>query len=163
MQELKSWAGDPKTEFFSGRATYRRSFTLPSAHALGSSRFLLDFGSPTPLPLPSPPGTNNMHAYLDPPIREAAQVFVNDKPAGVLWRPPYRVDITQWLRSGENTLRIVVGNTALNEMAGRALPDYRLLWARYGMRFVPQGMQDVKPLPSGLLGPITLFESKIAP
>ena len=163
MQELKSWAGDPKTEFFSGRATYRRSFTLPSAHALGSSRFLLDFGSPTPLPLPSPPGTNNMHAYLDPPIREAAQVFVNDKPAGVLWHPPYRIDITPWLRSGENTLRIVVGNTALNEMAGRALPDYRLLWARYGMRFVPQGMQGVKPLPSGLLGPITLFESKIAP
>ncbi len=121
--------------------------------------FLLDFGKATPEPLPSPPGKTNMRAYLDPPVREAAEVFVDGKPPGVVWRPPYRVDVTGLLHAGSNQLRIVVANTAINELAGQALPDYRLLWARYGMRFVPQGMQDLHPLPSGLLGPITLIES----
>jgi hypothetical protein len=44
-------------------------------------------------------------------------------------------------------------------LAGQALPDYRLLWARYDMRFIPQDMNDLHPLPSGLFGPITLVES----
>jgi hypothetical protein len=44
-------------------------------------------------------------------------------------------------------------------MAGQPLPDYRLLRARYGMLFVPQDMQNLQPLPSGMLGPVTLVES----
>jgi hypothetical protein len=100
-----------------------------------------------------------MRAYLDSPVRAAAEVFVDGKPTGVVWRPPYRVDVTGLLHAGSNQLRILVANTAINELAGQALPDYRLLWARYGMRFVPQGMEDLHPLPSGLLGPIKLIES----
>jgi hypothetical protein len=41
-------------------------------------------------------------------------------------------------------------------MAARALPDYRLLSLRYGVRFEPQDMDQVRPTPAGLLGPITL-------
>ena len=41
-------------------------------------------------------------------------------------------------------------------MAGQALPDYRLLNDRYGERFVPQGMDNLQPLPSGLLGGLRL-------
>jgi hypothetical protein len=47
-----------------------------------------------------------------------------------------------------------VANTAINHMAGRALPDYKLLNLRYGARFEPQDMDKVQPAPSGLLGPI---------
>ena len=54
---------------------------------------------------------------------------------------------------GNNNLRIVVGNTAINAMAGQPSPDYRLLWDRYGMLFVPQDMQNLEPVPSGILGP----------
>ncbi len=157
---LGSWTDDPKTEFFSGTATYERDIDMGADQLEPNARFLLDFGKATPVPLPSPPVRPNMRAYLDPPVREAAEVFVNGKSAGFVWRPPYRVDTTALLHPGANHLRIVVGNTAINELAGEALPDYRLLWARYGMRFVPQGMQDLHPLPSGLLGPITLVESK---
>ncbi|HSZ16874.1 MAG TPA: hypothetical protein VK764_07215, partial [Terracidiphilus sp.] len=85
------------------------------------------------------------------------------KRAGVVWHPPYRIDVTAFVHAGRNDLRIVVGNTAINELSGQSLPDYRLLWARDGMRFVPQGMQDLRPLPSGLLGPITLVASVPAP
>ncbi len=100
-----------------------------------------------------------MWAYLDAPVRDAAQVYVNGKLAGMVWRPPYRIDVTSLLRAGTNEVRIVVANTAINELAGQSLPDYRLLWDRYGKRFEPQGMEDLKPLPSGLLGPVTLVES----
>jgi hypothetical protein len=69
-----------------------------------------------------------------------------------VWHPPYIVDITRFVKPGRNELRIAVGNTAINAIAGRALPDYRLLNNRYGERFVPQGMENLKPLPSGILG-----------
>ena len=102
-----------------------------------------------------------MRAYLDAPVRDAAEVWVNGKLAGVVWHPPYRVDVTAQLHAGTNDLRIVVGNTAINELAGRALPDYRLLWDRYGRLFEPQDMHDLQPLPSGMLGPVTLIESDV--
>jgi hypothetical protein len=161
LARLGSWTDDPKREFFSGTATYERDLDIGADQLASNARFLLDFGKATPVPLPSPPVRPNMRAYLDPPVREVAEVFVNSKSAGFVWRPPYRVDVTTLLHSGPNHLRIVVGNTAINELAGEALPDYRLLWARYGMRFVPQGMQDLHPLPSGLLGQVTLVESSL--
>jgi len=59
-------------------------------------------------------------------------------------------------KAGTNELSITVGNTAINSLAGSALPDYRLLNDRYGERFVPQGMENLQPLPSGLLGGLRL-------
>jgi hypothetical protein len=159
MKRLDSWAADPQTQFFSGTATYEKDFEVSAGQLAPAAKLLLDFGKAMPVSLPSPPVRPNMRAYLDPPIREAAEVFVNGKSAGMVWRPPYRVDVTSLLRAGSNHLRIVVANTAINELAGQSLPDYRLLWARYGMRFVPQGMNDLHPVPSGLLGPITLVDS----
>jgi hypothetical protein len=41
-------------------------------------------------------------------------------------------------------------------MAGRRLPDYRLLNSRYGVRFEPQDMDKIEPVPAGLFGPIKL-------
>jgi len=162
MDRLTSWTENARTRFYSGLATYTRSFALPAGKLSRDRRLILDFGAGKPEPLPSPPGQHNTRAYLEPPIREAAQVYVNGKLAGAVWRPPYRVDVTGLAIGGENELRIVVGNTAINSLAGQPLPDYRLLWDRYGMLFVPQDMQNLKPLPSGMLGPVTLVESESA-
>ena len=103
-----------------------------------------------------------MRAYLESPVRDAAQVFVNGKSAGFVWHPPFEVDITPFVHAGSNEIQVLVGNTAINRLAGQSLPDYRLLNARYGIRFTPQGMNDLKPLPSGLLGTVTLIESRTA-
>lgn len=160
MDALRSWTEDAKTRYFSGRAAYEKSFAIgPQTHRNDGTRWILDFGEAKALPLPSPPGEHNMRAYLDAPVREAAQIFVNGSFAGDLWKPPYRVDVTQWVKPGQNALRIVVGNTAMNAMAGKPLPDYRLLWDRYGMLFQPQDMDKVEALPSGLLGPVRLIRS----
>jgi hypothetical protein len=97
-----------------------------------------------------------MQAWYEGPVREAAVVYINDKRAGAVWCPPYDVDVTGMLRPGPNKISIMVGNTAMNYMAGHSLPDYRLLNLRYGERFQPQDMDKVQPIVSGLLGPIRL-------
>ena len=97
-----------------------------------------------------------MRALWESPVREAAVVYVNGAVAGSVWRPPYQIEIGALLRAGNNTLRVVVGNLAINRLAAGPLPGYRQLNARYGERFQPQDMDHLQPLPSGLLGPIRL-------
>ena len=159
IDRLASWSDAPKTRFYSGLATYEKSFEIVIDPQESGTKFLLDFGTATPESLPSPPGEHNMRAYVEAPIRDAAQVCVNGKLVGVLWHPPYRLDVTQYVHNGSNDVRVEVGNTAINELAGKPMPDFRLLWDRYGMRFVPQGMENLQPLPSGLLGPVRLVKS----
>jgi hypothetical protein len=97
-----------------------------------------------------------MKAYFEGPIREVAEVYVNGKAAGFVWRPPYTIDVTRFLTVGINSLRIIVGNTAINSLAGRALPTYRVLNERFGERFTPQDMGSLQALPSGILGSLQL-------
>jgi hypothetical protein len=163
MEALSSWSADAKTRYFSGVASYEKSLELPASGVGKDARLWLDFGEGTQVTPPSPPGAHNMRAYLESPVREAARVFVNGKLAGVVWHPPYRVDVTPLVHAGMNEVRIEVGNTAINSLAGQSLPDYRLLWDRYGMLFAPQDMENLKPLPSGIMGPVTLVKSVTLP
>ena len=96
------------------------------------------------------------HAWLEPPVAEAAVVYVNGRRAGSVWHPPYRLNITRFLHPGANQFKIVVANTAINELAGRTPPDYRLLNSRYGERFTVQDMNNLQPVPSGILQPLRL-------
>jgi hypothetical protein len=41
-------------------------------------------------------------------------------------------------------------------MSGRKLPDYKLLNLRYGERFQAQDMDKIEPLPSGLIGKVSI-------
>jgi hypothetical protein len=156
MNTLHSWTDDEKTRYYSGLAAYEKTFVLPDGFLKKGMRVRLDFGDGQPVPAPVNPRANGMRALLDGPVREAAVVTVNGRRAGSVWCPPYSIDVTDHLKGGENKLRIVVANTAINYMAGHAPPDYRLLNLRYGERFQPQDMDKVQPPPSGLLGRIRL-------
>ena len=162
MHTLTSWPDEPHLRYYSGRATYRKTIDVPAAEVGAGHSMAVDFGEGTPVPLPTFPVEFDMRAYLESPVREAAQVFVNDQPAGYVWHPPFRVDVTPYLKAGKNELRIVVANTAINELAGTSLPNYRLLYSRYGREFEPQGMRDLQPLPSGILGHVMLIETSPA-
>jgi hypothetical protein len=152
---LRSWTEDPRTRFFSGVGVYTKDFEL-TGDQLAGRRLLLDFGEGTPV---ANSGTvrNGMRALLESPVREAAVVLVNGIRAGSVWHPPYTLDITSQLRPGRNHLEIRVGNLGINALAGRAPADYRLLNSRYGTRFVPQDMENLDPLPSGILGHVKLL------
>jgi hypothetical protein len=162
LDNLRSWTDDEKTRYFSGVATYEKTVVEPDSFLRNGLVVRLDFGPGRPIEVepPRPPSANAMRAAFEGPIREAAVVYVNDQRAGSVWRPPYTLDVTALLRSGENKIRVMVANTAVNYMAGHAMPDYRLLNLRYGERFQVQDLQKINPVPSGMLGPIRLVASR---
>ncbi|HEX8774098.1 MAG TPA: glycosyl hydrolase [Pyrinomonadaceae bacterium] len=155
MDQLRSWTENEETRYFSGTATYERDVSVPEGLLQNGQALRLDFGEGKPIQ--AQPLKAGMQAWLDAPVREAAVVYINDRRAGSIWCPPYSLDVTGLLRGGTNKVRIVVGNLALNYMAGRRLPDYRLLNLRYGERFQAQDMDKVQPVAAGLLGPIRLI------
>jgi len=162
MDQLHSWADDPDTKYYSGQAVYEKTVSVPAAMLKPGIKVVLDFGPGTPTEKPNPrllvgdgtgSGGSRLQAWIEAPVREAAQVFVNNTAAGDVWLPPYEVDVTSLLHAGDNKIKVVVANLAINEMAGKALPDERLLDLRYGDRADPQDMQLTRdPLPSGIIG-----------
>jgi hypothetical protein len=156
MPKLQSWSDDPTFKYYSGQLSYSRTFDLSAQDLNSGIKGLLDFGPGTAIEEPNPLPQFSMKAYFEGPIREAAEVYVNGERTGFVWHPPYKIDVTRFLKVGKNNLRIVVGNTAINSLAGRALPTYLLLNERYGERFTPQDMANLQILPSGILGDLQL-------
>jgi hypothetical protein len=152
MNKLTDWINSDETKFFSGLATYEKSFNAP-ANVL-NGEVTLDFGEAQSLDFVQQ--RNGMATYLDSPIKEAAVIYLNDKRVGSLWAPPYKLDLKPFIQEGENRLKVVVANTAVNYMAGRKLPDNKLLILRYGDRFQPQEMEKVVPYPSGITGKVRI-------
>ena len=148
--KVGSWTDNEARRYFSGQATYETTVTLP-----GGYRFL-EFGAGTPVDVAEHNAGSGMRAMLEGPVREAAVVYVNGKRAGSVWCPPYRLDVGALLQPGQNRIRIVVANLAINELAKAPLPDYKALNAKYGERFQPQDMSHLEPQPSGILGPVRL-------
>jgi alpha-L-rhamnosidase len=177
--ELTDWTAAPATRFYSGEAVYTRDFTLATAPAVPT---YLQIEGGTPLvkpgselevdtnttrapgaPLPNPLVTRTgpgMRAWFDPPIHEAAIVLLNGQRVGSLWHPPYRLDVTRHLQSGQNHIEIRVYNTAINAWAALPPHDYKPLIAKYGDRFQMQDLDKVQPVPSGLLGKISIVSEK---
>jgi hypothetical protein len=166
---LSDWTSDSGSKFYSGEAIYSREFTL-AVKPSGVTYLQVDGGASLPMPAindsPRPSGIPNprvtlpgpgMRTYYDPPIREAAIVFINGKRAGSMWHPPYRLDVTPYLRAGQNRIEIHVYNTAINAWAAQPPHDYQPLIARYGDRFQVQDLDKVEPVSSGLLGSVHLI------
>jgi hypothetical protein len=153
MKTLTSWTEDGATRYYSGVASYQRNVAMKPVGA----RYFLSFGAGTAVPFDDK--QRGSRAWLESPVREAAEVFVNGQRVGSVWAPPYELEITRHLKEGTNAFEVRVGNLAVNALAGRAAPDYRLLNLRYGERFQPQDMENLQPLPAGLIGtsPITVL------
>jgi hypothetical protein len=172
---LTDWTADQSTLHYSGEAVYARDFTVETVsdgaiflkveggkplsgapNDKSEDPVLGANGLPNPLITPTGPG---IHAYFDPPIREAALVTINGKSAGALWHPPYRLDVSRFLKTGQNQIEIRVFNTALNAWSALPPHDYKPLIAKYGDRFQMQDMDKVMPISSGLLGRVLLVNS----
>jgi hypothetical protein len=109
-----------------------------------------------------------------------ARVQLNGKDLGILWKPPYRVDVTDALQAGGNTLKIAAVNLWINRLIGdaakpedsqrddkgtlQAWPDWVLSGGsspsgRISFVTIPQWKADEDRVPSGLLGPVTFRQS----
>jgi hypothetical protein len=155
MDHLQSWTENDATRYFSGTATYEKEVMVTADSLSPGTLPMLDLGEGKPVPEQNL--RSGMQTWFEPPVRDAAVVYVNDQRVGSVWCPPYRLGLSRFLKPGSNKIRIVVANLALNYMAGRRLPDYKLLNLRYGERFQAQDMDKVQPVTAGLLGPIRLI------
>lgn len=135
---LASWTEhpDPGIRFYSGTATYAKSFDLPSsASGNRTSTLFLDLGE----------------------LRELAQVRVNGQSCGIVWTPPFRVDITAALKPGVNRLEVDVVNFWPNRLIGdAALPTDRRL-TKTNIRKLTA---DTPLMRSGLFGPVRILNSE---
>lgn len=129
FEELADWtkSSDPYVRYFSGTAVYKRSFEYSPDF---EGAVWLDLGA--------------VHAIAD--------VTVNGQPFRTLWRPPYRVDISEALKEGDNTLEVAVTNCWLNRLVGDLQPGTR----RYTWTPYIDWSAETPLLPSGLVGPVTL-------
>jgi hypothetical protein len=134
FNELVSWPTRPESgiKFYSGTATYKKTFALPGLKD-ENARLLLDLGD----------------------VRELAEVKMNGKSCGIVWCPPWRVDITDAVKSGENKLEVEVVNFWPNRIIGDAsLPTEQRL-TKTNIRKLTANI----PLePAGLFGPVRLLE-----
>jgi hypothetical protein len=148
MDTLYSWteSKDQGIRYFSGTAAYQNTFSLKSSD-LKNSRFMLELGE----------------------IRDVAEVFVNGKPAGILWKPPYAVDITPWVKSGKNELKIEVVNQWVNRLTGDMLSKPEERFCRTNQPYITRDNQGSDNWPeggdetfrvqaSGLLGPVKIIK-----
>lgn len=149
LLHLESWTEDPATRHFSGTATYEARFELPADYLRPGMMVRLGLGD----------------------LGNVGEVELNGRPAGVIWMRGQSLDVTGFLKPGENLITVKVTNTLINRVAGwtREPPLPPELAAIYGggVRDGWQGARNVygfEPLPrSGLLGPVTLTAYKIVP
>ena len=85
-----------EVNYFAGTATYHKTVNIELGLLERGQKIILDLGE----------------------MNDIAEVKVNGKNLGVLWYPPYSVDITDALKKGENKLEIAVTNNWANRLIG---------------------------------------------
>jgi hypothetical protein len=133
LTQLSSWHenSDAGVKYFSGAGTYTKTIQAPAAWFKTGTRLLLDLGD-----------TKNL-----------AEVTVNGKPLGILWKTPFQVDVTGALKPGANALQVKVTNLWVNRLIGDQQPDAAKKYTYTTQQFY---RADSPLLPSGLLGPVRI-------
>ena len=130
--KLASWTQRPEEaiKYYSGSAVYQLSFNVPRGWLGKSGRVELDLGV----------------------VKDLADVEVNGNPLGVLWKTPFRIDVTAALHTGQNQLQVRVTNTWVNRLIGDKQPG-----AQHHAFTTFDPYEATSPLlESGLLGPVRL-------
>ncbi|MDR6639466.1 glycosyl hydrolase [Paenarthrobacter nitroguajacolicus] len=133
LAAAEPWSGPLAPDYpsgvkhFSGKAVYSHTFDLKLTSGSGF-RLVLEISD----------------------VHDLAEVCLNGRDLGVLWTPPFRMDVTDAARTGQNLLEIAVTNSWANRLIGDAAAG---VTARPGAHvFEP----DADTLPAGLQGPVRL-------
>ena len=79
-----------------------------------------------------------------------AQVKLNGQDLGILWKAPFRLDVTEALRPGSNTLELRVVNLWINRQIGdEQLPEDSDRNPSGNLKSWPSWVQEGKPSPAG--------------
>ncbi len=154
---------DENIRYYSGTATYTKSFSVPTNSINPETKIQLDLGS----------------------VNIVADVIINGKQIGACWMPPFVVDVTDAIESGENKIEIEITNQWSNRLIGEERypsndGNYKLEGQRpkgnmpawyVNNEPVPAGKRttfttapfykvDDPLMPSGLIGPVQFLFSK---
>lgn len=130
LDKLVSWTSYPDfgIQHYAGTVVYHQDFNLDS---LPAGKLVLDLGK----------------------VNDVATVKINGISCPVVWKPPYAVDVTAFLKRGVNVLEVKITNCWTNRLiADSGLPpEKRISWTTFN----PYKPGDPL-LSSGLLGPVVL-------
>lgn len=98
LNRLISWTkhSDPELKHFFGTAVYTKQFDVPTDRPRDDCPVTLDLGD----------------------VQVIAEVILNGKNLGILWKPPYQLDTTELLKCKANQLEVRVTNLWVNRMIG---------------------------------------------
>lgn len=141
FEDLSNWIDRPEEgiKYYSGTATYRKSFDLSFKKGNGE-RIYLDLGD----------------------VKHVSSVRFNNKDLGVLWCTPWRIDITDYVKETGNFVEIDV----INLWANRVIGDWKLpkeqRFTRTHDVFRFDMLRASTPLTdAGLLGPVSILKEKV--
>ncbi|MEJ0089052.1 MAG: glycosyl hydrolase [Limisphaerales bacterium] len=131
LDKLISWTEHTNdgVRYFSGTATYEKEIEIPSGRLSSGRDLWLDLGA----------------------VKNFAEVSLNGQNLGVLWKPPFRVDLTPAAKAGVNKLEVKVTNLWPNRLIGdeHLPPDCE--WDGKQLKAWPQWLLDNQPSPTGRL------------
>jgi hypothetical protein len=95
-------------------------------------------------------------------VSEVSEVWLNGVPLGISWTPPFQYDITDQLVIGKNVLRVDVTNNWSNRLVGDAITGEKFTSTNIKIvnRGKKLGWEHVSLVPSGLMGPVEIYEMK---
>jgi hypothetical protein len=168
LDTLMSWTehADPGVRYYSGIAEYRNRIRLPKSFLKRDEVCLLDLGR----------------------VCDIAQVRINDSEPVILWKEPFQMDVTPYLKAGENVILIEVANRWINRLIGDEQLPADCVYRENANKFINNGIlkfpdwltdpvrvknrqrytfttwrhysADSPLAPSGLMGPVRLHVFK---
>lgn len=132
FERLSSWSENPDEDikYFSGTASYKTSFSFSQKEA--NKEYVLDLGS----------------------VKNMAEVILNGENLGVVWKTPFKLDVSKALKQGENQLEIRVVNTWVNRLIGDAQEGGE----KSTFTTMPFYQSNSPLVESGLMGPVRLLK-----
>ena len=159
--KLTSWTANPLPgiKYFSGSATYTKSFFVDPSLVSSERAIRLDLGH----------------------VKNFATVVLNGKEVAVLWKPPFALDVTKFIHPGTNRLEVKVTNLWVNRLIGDEQLPPDVEWQDGHLAKWPDWLKNGKPRPStgrvafatwhfwgkdspllesGMMGPVRLLSAK---
>lgn len=134
VDKLASWTdnSDKGIKYFSGTASYTQTIDIPKEWVKKDTELWLDLGD----------------------VKNIAEVLINGKSAGIVWKQPFKVNISSIIKVGKNKLEIRVTNLWVNRLIGDQQPGIE---KKITYTTMPFYKADSPLLPSGLLGPVQII------
>jgi hypothetical protein len=137
LDSLTPWNdnSDAGVKYFSGTGIYSKTIRASEEWFRKGEKLWIDLGN----------------------VKNLAEVIVNEKSLGIVWKQPFRTDITDALKPGDNTIELKVTNLWVNRLIGDQQPG---ITTKYTYTTQPFYRADSPLLPSGLLGPVKIVSVK---